>query len=708
MLEHVFFNAHHSPMGAFASFTLGFPGQSGGMGMELGKPADQNVYIGLENAEQPGVYQALPFFKGFEDDIQRFGLGEAVGRQAEIRAFPREGIRRDYQVASDTWTCGDLTFRLYSPVHAIPDPQKGDSEALKKALLPAVMAELTIDNRRGQRFRKAFLGFQGNDPYSNMRRLDDTAPGLKGIAQGRRYAIATNSPDVVSGLGFGMENILAPTRPENLAFGIGTVGALVATVPAGQVWTGRFVIGFYREGLATAGWDTSYYYTRFYPHIEAVADYGLRHFEDYVAWAQQANTALAQSPLSADQKFMLAHAIHSYYGSSQLLDANGRPVWVINEGEYRMMNTLDLTADQLFFEMTMNPWTTRNVLEWALARYSYRDHVRFPGQDTEHPGGLSFTHDMGVGNVFWRSGYSSYEQFGLSGCFSHMTHEQLVNWVLCAAAYIEQARDRQWLDEHGDILKDCLQSLVHRDHPDPAQRNGVMGLDSGRCLGGSEITTYDSLDASLGQARNNVYLAVKSFAAYLVLDRLFQTEGNKDLAAQARAQADRCVATLLSHVTAEGFIPAVIGENVNSRIIPVVEGLAFAWMAGCREDLTLEGCYGAFLKTLRGHLETVLVKGRCLFADNGWKISSTSDNSWLSKVYICQFVARKILGLPWDQFGQAADAAHVGWLLHPQESYWCWSDQIISGVPRASRYYPRGVSSILWMYETSQNIGLGK
>ena len=40
----IFYNAHHSPIGAFASFTLGYKGAKGGLGLELGKPADQNIY----------------------------------------------------------------------------------------------------------------------------------------------------------------------------------------------------------------------------------------------------------------------------------------------------------------------------------------------------------------------------------------------------------------------------------------------------------------------------------------------------------------------------------------------------------------------------------------------------------------------------------------------------------------------------------------
>jgi hypothetical protein len=91
-----------------------------------------------------------------------------------------------------------------------------------------------------------------------------------------------------------------------------------------------------------------------------------------------------------------------------------------------------------------------------------------------------------------------------------------------------------------------------------------------------------------------------------------------------------------------------------------------------------------------------------LFEDGGWKISSTSNNSWLSKIYLNQFIARKILGWEWDEKGARADAAHVEWLTHPTLSVWSWSDQIIAGEISGSKYYPRGVTSILWLEETSK------
>lgn len=87
----------------------------------------------------------------------------------------------------------------------------------------------------------------------------------------------------------------------------------------------------------------------------------------------------------------------------------------------------------------------------------------------------------------------------------------------------------------------------------------------------------------------------------------------------------------------------------------------------------------AYIKALQKHLGTVLRDGECLFPDGGWKLSSTSDNSWLSKVYLSQFVAHEVLALPIDDNSRAADAAHASWLRDPRNSYFSWSDQMIRG-----------------------------
>jgi hypothetical protein len=364
-----------------------------------------------------------------------------------------------------------------------------------------------------------------------------------------------------------------------------------------------------------------------------------------------------------------------------------------------MINTLDLTIDQLFFEMEMNPWTVRNELDWFLRRYSYTDTVRFPGDATEYPGGITFTHDMGNTNHFTPAGRSVYEKSGLHGCFSHMSHEELVNWLVCALVYSKQSGDTAWRKKNLPTFQKILASLLNRDHPDPAQRDGVMSLDSSRCAGGSEITTYDSLDVSLGQARNNLYLAVKCWGSYVGLADLFSAVGDKKRAAIAHDQARRAAATVTASADIDGLLPAVLHENVESRIIPAIEGLVIPHALGLKKSLSHDGEFGALIAALRRHLRGVLRQGICLFPDGGWKISSTSNNSWLSKVYLCQFIASEILGEKPGKAGAVADQAHAAWLTDEKNCYWAWSDQIVSGEAKGSKYYPRGVTSILWLKE---------
>jgi hypothetical protein len=700
-MNNIFFNAHHSPIGAFASFTLGYKGNKGGFGLELGGPVDQDIYVGLESNDGT-YYEALPFFAEAEDEASRYDVEKSSGdkKQSLLVSFKDKQISREFKLGSDTWTAGDLTFTIYSPVCSVPDPEKSGEEEIKKAILPAVYVDITIDNSKGSKKRRAFFGFNGKDPYTAMRRFDDVSQGkYTGIGQGRHTGVVSKNQEVKSATGFTLERILAEKLEENWTFGLGSVGTMIMDVPAGEKRTYSFAACFYREGYVTTVLDTTYYYRNFFKNIEAVAQYALENYDELVGSCIKSNSMIDNEKLSEDQKFAMIHSIRSYYGNTELLEVEGKPFWIVNEGEYRMMNTFDLTVDQIFYEMKLNPWTVKNELDMFSKRYSYYDKVRFPGDEKEYPGGISFTHDMGVTNSLSRPGYSSYEMYGIDGCFSHMTHEQLVNWICCAAVYVEQSKDKAWLSDNLNTFVECFKSMVNRDNPDPEKRNGIMSLDSTRVMGGAEITTYDSLDVSLGQARNNIYMAVKCWASYVALEKIFKENGQEELSKESGLQAERCANTLVEHVTTEGYIPAVLENNNVSKIIPAIEGLVFPYFTNCTEALHEEGRFGKLIKALKNHLQVILVPGVCLFQDGGWKLSSTSNNSWLSKIYLCQFVARKILGLPWDEKGAAADKAHVQWLLHPEESYYCWSDQMISGVAVGSKYYPRGVTSILWLEE---------
>ncbi len=695
----IFYNAQHSPIGAFASFTLGCKGAKGGLGLERGGPANESIYIGYEDAK--GQINALPFYKGSEDDAARFdveGHGANVKKQV-LNSFADKTIKRESSYAVDRWLAGDLQFAIYSPPRSVPDPRKVSEKTAKSHFIPALIAELTFDNTLSKKPRRCFFGYSGSDPYSAMRVLDSVLPKTYvGVGQGTSTAIIAKGDQMVSGQAFTMEEILSLDHPANQVFGLGGVAALLATVPAGEKKTFTFAVCFYRQGIVTGGLPCRYWYSRYFKNIEEVGVEAIRLAPQIRKWSKAADELLEKSKLSEDRKFMLAHAVRSYYGSTELLETQkGKLFWVVNEGEYRMMNTFDLTVDQLFFEMRHSPWTVANELEWFVNRFSYQDEVHFPGEYPKgHKGGISFTHDMGIANHIYPQGQSSYEKSGLHGCFSHMTHEELVNWVLCALVYVKKSGDTKWAKKYKKIFNQCFESMLRRDHPDKKQRTGIMRLDSSRCCGGSEITTYDSLDVSLGQARANLYIVVKCWGAYVGLEDFYNTMNDKKRSREARDQALKCASALVSAVDKDGMLPAVLGEGINSRIIPAIEGLVFPFELDLKESLSSKGDYGPMIEALSTHTKKVLKPGICQFKDGGWKISSTSDNSWLSKVYLAQFVA-EVMGIQSKSDMTTSDQVHKQWLLGDKSNYFAWSDQMVNGVAMGSKYYPRGVTSILWL-----------
>ena len=121
-----FFNAHHAPVGAFSTFTLGFPGPKGGLGLELGGPANESVFIGLETHEG-GSYEALPFFANSASAAKRYDVAADAPQepQGRVRAFPAGAITRDFGAACDTWRAGDLVVRDLFPASSLsPTPRR--------------------------------------------------------------------------------------------------------------------------------------------------------------------------------------------------------------------------------------------------------------------------------------------------------------------------------------------------------------------------------------------------------------------------------------------------------------------------------------------------------------------------------------------------------------------------------------------------------
>ncbi|MGC6505395.1 MAG: glycoside hydrolase family 52 protein [Coraliomargaritaceae bacterium] len=687
------FHAHHSPMGAHSSMTLGVFGACGGMALERGSPAQEGVYVGYRTAS--GKLFSMPFSEGTSNDAERYSQSESSSGCSSF-VFGDEDIEREYSWASDRFTAPGLAFEVITPFFSIPDPASADDAELQFASCPSTLVKVMVENNSTEDW-EGFFAISSDQYWAPLSNRSDR---LKGFSSCERKGFATDA-EVEEFCDFSVEQAFARTHT-NANFMLGPVAGCRFYVPAGEAREVIFVLGYYIGGQATYNYPAHYWYTQYFEGIDAVFEYGLKHRDRYLQEAEARDLELRTSGLSTDQQFLLSHATRSYYGSTEwLVDKDGKPLWIVNEGEYLMMNTLDLTVDMMFFELRMNPWTVRNVLEHFVDRYSYEDEIFDPAApDVMYPGGISFAHDMGVANHFSPEGYSSYECSGLDrACFSYMTCEQLTNWVLCAGVYLVKTNDEAFLQAHKKTFERCYDSLLNRDHPNPTLRNGLLSFESSRTDGGGEITTYDSLDHSLGQARENAYLGGKCWASYLALGLIFERLHDAGRSAECTAAALRCSHTLAGAFDEEeGFIPAVLDGHNRSAIIPAGEALLYPWAMGLQEALDESGPHGAYISKLKEHLKYVLRDGMCLYPDGGWKLSSSMDNSWMSKICLNQFVVREILGLHYEGEEQA-DAAHVRWEVEGSKFHAC-SDQFSAGKPIGSLYYPRIVTCILWMEES--------
>ena len=152
----IFFNAFHSPLAAHSSFTLGCKGKSGGLGLEMGTPACENVYIGLQNRDDEN-YSSLPFYEVEESESNRYdNNGKKIETKSVLSFFDDKEISRNFKTGTDIWNAGDLTCSIYSAPVSAPDPAVSSLEEQMLAYCPAVVLELKIDNRNCANERTAF------------------------------------------------------------------------------------------------------------------------------------------------------------------------------------------------------------------------------------------------------------------------------------------------------------------------------------------------------------------------------------------------------------------------------------------------------------------------------------------------------------------------------------------------------------------------
>ncbi len=110
------FHAHHSPQGAYATFTCGRFAVGGGPTIEGTRPASMDLIIGYADRGTEDVH-ALPFFRGAGSaDISEFAADAAT--PPKNRRLLLADLERSYQRSVDSWTVGDFSFANLYARHA--------------------------------------------------------------------------------------------------------------------------------------------------------------------------------------------------------------------------------------------------------------------------------------------------------------------------------------------------------------------------------------------------------------------------------------------------------------------------------------------------------------------------------------------------------------------------------------------------------------
>jgi hypothetical protein len=503
----VFVNVDHAQMGACSTITYGYKGGTCGIGTSTGaypyyvpyQDGVGGVFIGMSGSS--GL-QMLPF------------LISASSISTNARFFPDTNIQRSLTPCADEYVIAGsgLSFKHYSPAWLMTDLSLATLSEKKRYFLPATWMVFTVNNTYST----------NQDFYFGLPVPATQKTFWNGAYQG--FALGEAAVAVQRG----SCELLSGTRLSSLFNNMTQGFAFHISVPAGQTRNLTAVIAYYRSAVVDSRRSAHYYYTTLYPSIDSVIDSAFAGLGDAQTRCQQLATAMGYAGLNPFRQFLACHTLHSFMADSAcLIDSQNVVHWWEMEGLFNYINTFDLTVDHAFYDSLMEPWALRNVLDGFSGAlpgtgYSFSSPLYSPTGTQVSSQGFSFHHDMGL----WPTSGTG-PAYG-----ANMGDEELQAWILSAGLYWSHTGDHTWLTNNQALLQTCLNSMLLRDHTNAAARDGIT-----KNTNPGEITTWDSLDASLQKPAFSGRLAVRNWACYLALGAMFSQIGDATDAATCQNMA---------------------------------------------------------------------------------------------------------------------------------------------------------------------------
>ena len=258
-------------------------------------------------------------------------------------------------------------------------------------------------------------------------------------------------------------------------------------------------------------------YIEQFADLDAVADWARAHPSALFENAVQVDGIIAQNNLSPSVNHLLAYSLHTWLGDTWWVKRDDTDWFSVWEGSCYFHSTVDVEYTQSPFYLAVWPELLRSELDfWP--EFS-KDGTHTLGD--RGMGTLFLSHDAGVRTSANGQAYPH-----------EMEVEETSNYLILAYAYYKRSGDDSMIRKHGDIITKYLAFLAACD----STGNGVPDLGI--------ANTIDDASPAVQFGREQVYLAVKTLAAYAVGACMLDLLGLAALAANYRLLAARLRAVI--------------------------------------------------------------------------------------------------------------------------------------------------------------------
>ena len=607
---------------------------------------------------------------------------------ANQKSLPPGALVTDKETVRTLGACTDrwqiplgVSWTHYTPVWAMKDWATASPEERRRFVLPVTWMQFHVDNRAGKAETRLLFSLQQDA---------QRAEGLKGFDG---YTVAGDSTIAVP---TGDAELLSADQARQ-AFGVeGATSAFCVRAAPGTEKTVTFYVAHYKHGVESEleKQPLTMMYDALYTGLDDILKTAQASLPAVVGRCEETDRKLANSPEDDERKFLCRRhapflpvqhhpARHAQAGTRvgrhrrrMLVHQHVRP-----DRRPRFLRTGDAPVD--------GAQRTRQFPRLLLVHgrtLAARADAIVPGR-----AGLFPRHGL-AGQVHQPRNRRGVPQPDDAGRIAELDP------LRRALLEIDRRRHLAPSEQVGVRARAHLDGTTRRPGPRQARRNHDLHVPRRRAQPGDYDLRRDGRVAP-APGRKSLYRASNPLRRMPCCGPVFAAL--HDSAEEQRAQAAEAYTAkgLLSHWD-EGRqrFPAAFNGTSDSAIIPAIEGLIYPYAMGLTEDVALDGPNADFIKHLKTHMATILVPGVCIDAKTkGWNLSSSSSTTWLSKVYLNQFITEHILGMKNAATGHDADAAHYAYEVLGAPAVG-WTDQIYTSthIAYGCRHYPRGVTSALW------------